>query len=96
MLGSYVETMLESSTESVLHFDIHPTSIQCRKPMSFRHWNVGCRHRNDIIPILEPHLGRVVVFELLPRNQTINYDVYCRQLNKLNAAVKEKRPELIL
>ena len=37
----------------------------------------------------------VVFFELLPRNQTINSDVYCRQLNKLNAAVKEKRPELV-
>ena len=28
-------------------------------------------------------------------NQTINSDVYCRQLNKLNAAVKEKRPKLV-
>ena len=37
----------------------------------------------------------MVFFELLPRNQTINFDVYCRQLNKLNAAVKEKRPELM-
>ena len=57
MLESSIGTMLESSTESVLHFDIHSTPIQCRKPMSFRHWNVGCRHRNDIVPILEPHLG---------------------------------------
>jgi len=37
----------------------------------------------------------IVYFELLPRNQTINSDVYCRQLDKLNAAVKEKRPELV-
>ena len=37
----------------------------------------------------------VVFFELLSRNQTISSDVYCRQLNKLNAAVKEKRPELV-
>ena len=37
----------------------------------------------------------VVFFELLPRDQTINSDVYSRQLNKFNAAVKEKRPELI-
>ena len=37
----------------------------------------------------------VVFFELLPKNQTINSDVYCRQLNKLNAAVKEKQPELV-
>ena len=57
MLESSIGTMLESSTESVLHFDIHPTPIQCRKPMSFRHWNVGCRHRNDIVLILELHLS---------------------------------------
>lgn len=37
----------------------------------------------------------VVYFELLPRNQTINSDVYCHQLDKLNAAIAEKRPELV-
>ena len=37
----------------------------------------------------------LVFFELLPRNQTINSDVYCRKLNKVNAVVKEKRPELV-
>ena len=37
----------------------------------------------------------MVFFELLPRNQTINSNVYCCQLNKLNAVVKEKRPELV-
>jgi len=36
----------------------------------------------------------VVYFELLPRNQTINSDVYCQQLMKLDEAIKEKRPEL--
>ena len=34
-------------------------------------------------------------FELLPRNQTINSHVYCRQLNKLNATVKEKKSEFV-
>ena len=37
----------------------------------------------------------VVFFELLPRIQTINSDVYCRQLNKLHAVVKEKQAELV-
>ena len=37
----------------------------------------------------------VVFFELLPRNQTIKTDVYCRQLTKLNAAVEKKRSELV-
>ncbi|XP_014473025.1 PREDICTED: histone-lysine N-methyltransferase SETMAR-like [Dinoponera quadriceps] len=37
----------------------------------------------------------MVFFYLLPRNRTINTDVYCQQLDKLNAAIKEKRPELV-
>ena len=37
----------------------------------------------------------VVFFELLSWNQTINLEVYCWQLKKLNAALKEKRPELV-
>ena len=37
----------------------------------------------------------VVYFELLSRNQTINTNVYCQQLDKLNTVVNEKRPELI-
>ena len=37
----------------------------------------------------------MLFFELLLRNKTINSDVYCLQLNKLNAAVKGKRPEFV-
>lgn len=37
----------------------------------------------------------VIFFELLPRNQSINSEVYCRQLDDLNTALAEKRPELI-
>ena len=37
----------------------------------------------------------MVFFELLPRNQKINLNVYCHQLKKLNAEVNEKRPELV-
>ena len=35
----------------------------------------------------------IVYFEVLPRNQTINLNVYCRQLMKLENDIKEKRPE---
>ena len=35
-----------------------------------------------------------VYFELLPRNQTIDSNVYCCQLSKLNEGIKTKRPEL--
>ena len=36
----------------------------------------------------------ILYFELLPNNRTINSDVYCQQLVKLEEAIKEKRPEL--
>ncbi|XP_025160455.1 uncharacterized protein LOC105180994 [Harpegnathos saltator] len=36
----------------------------------------------------------VMYFEMLPSNQTINSDVDCQQLMKLEEAIKEKRPEL--
>ena len=36
----------------------------------------------------------IVYFELLPRNQNINSNVYYRQLLKLDKEFKEKRPEL--
>ena len=36
----------------------------------------------------------IVYFKLLPRNQTINSNVYCRQLMKLDEEIKEKRTEL--
>jgi len=34
------------------------------------------------------------VLRLLPHNQTINSDKYCFQLDRLKAAIDEKRPEL--
>ena len=36
----------------------------------------------------------IVYFELVSRNQTVNKNVYCRQLMKLDKEIKEKRPEL--
>ena len=37
----------------------------------------------------------ITFFKLLPNNQTINFDVYCRQLDKLNAAIKPKRTKFV-
>ena len=36
-----------------------------------------------------------VFYELLPKNKTINSDIYCEQLQKLSDAIAQKRPELI-
>ncbi|XP_012060519.1 PREDICTED: histone-lysine N-methyltransferase SETMAR-like [Atta cephalotes] len=36
-----------------------------------------------------------VFYELLPKNKTINSDVYCEQLQKLSDAIAQKHSELI-
>ena len=52
-------------------------------------------HRKKIMLSIWWDWKGVVFYALLPRNQRINSDIYCRQLNKLNAAAIEKRSELI-
>ncbi|GFX08716.1 histone-lysine N-methyltransferase SETMAR [Trichonephila clavipes] len=52
------------------------------------------RHEND------PFLKRIITGDekghgLLPDNTTINSEVYCHQLDKLNDAIQQKRSELI-
>lgn len=37
----------------------------------------------------------IVYFELLSRKATINSDIYCQQLTKLNKALQQKRPALV-
>ena len=50
-------------------------------------------HQKKIVLFVWWDWKDLVFFELLPR--TINSDVYCRQLSKWNAAITEKRPELV-
>ena len=37
----------------------------------------------------------IIHYELLPYGQTLNSDMYCQQLDRLNAALMQKRPSLI-
>ncbi|XP_026831394.1 histone-lysine N-methyltransferase SETMAR [Ooceraea biroi] len=37
----------------------------------------------------------IVYHELLPRNQTINTDLYCQQLERVQTKLKELRPQLV-
>ena len=53
-------------------------------------------HQKKVILSVWWDFKGIVNFELLPRNQTINSNVYCRWLLKLNKEMKEKRPELTI
>ena len=52
-------------------------------------------HQKKVMLSVWWNFNSIVHFELLPRNQTVNSNVYCRQLMKLDKEIKEKRPELV-
>ena len=52
------------------------------------------RHQKKVMLSVWWDFKGIVYFELLSRNQTINSNVYYRQLMKLDKEMKEKRPEL--
>ena len=51
-------------------------------------------HQKKVVLSVWWDLKGIVYFELLPRNQTINSNFYCRQLMKLEKEMKEKRLEV--
>ena len=93
MLTSSVANILVTSIDITLETGVVPTQYIVIISTVRRQSEVGIQRWIDVGPIVNFCLGwdwkGVVFFELLTRNQTINSDVYCRQLNKLNAVVKE-------
>ena len=55
---------------------------------------MSLRNKKKVILSVWWNFEGIVYFELLPRNHSINSNVYCRQLMKLDKKIKEKRPEL--
>ncbi|GFW66602.1 mariner Mos1 transposase [Trichonephila clavipes] len=71
---------------SMLENNPHITSQEISEEFGIHHTTVG-----DHIK----YLGKGPVYYELPKQgKTINADLYCNQLDKLNAAIKEKRPPL--
>lgn len=90
---------LESHNDSSYHIS--------RKGFEYRDYAFGC-HRPDSVSGRELfHLNEVICeaislplhwarlyFDLLPRNQAVVSNVYCRQLSKMTGEDKKKHPEL--
>ncbi|GFW40783.1 mariner Mos1 transposase [Trichonephila clavipes] len=51
-------------------------------------------HSTKVLLCLWWDMKGLVYYELLKQRKTINADLYCNQLEKLNTAIKEKRPAL--
>ncbi|GFX42713.1 histone-lysine N-methyltransferase SETMAR [Trichonephila clavipes] len=54
-----------------------------------------CIHQRKVLLCLWWDRKGPVYFEFLKQGKTINADLYCNQLDKLNAAIKVKRPRLV-
>ena len=70
------------------------TTISSGKDCGVGHVNQLKQHQKKVLLSVWWDYKRIVYFELLPPNRTINSVVYIEQLTKLNNAVEEKRPEL--
>ena len=53
-------------------------------------------HRKKVMLSVWWDFKGIVYFKSLPRNQTINSNIYCRQRMKLDKEMKEKQPELAI
>ncbi|GFS51748.1 histone-lysine N-methyltransferase SETMAR [Trichonephila clavipes] len=67
----------------------HLTNREIAEEFGIHHTTVG-----DHIKSLGWNRKGLVYYELLKQGRTINADLYCNQPDKLNAAIKEKRPAL--
>ena len=82
----------ESSTITLIEKDQRKEHDE---PGQTKNWNSKAElHQKKITPSIWWDYKGVVYFESLPNNRTINSDVHCLQLVKLEEAIKEKRPEL--
>lgn len=52
-------------------------------------------HQRKVLLCVWWDMDGIIYYELMNPNQTINKEVYCDQLDRLNQALKEKRPALV-
>ncbi|GFW36461.1 mariner Mos1 transposase [Trichonephila clavipes] len=91
---------------SMLENNPHLTSQEIAKEFGIHHTTVGDYIKSFGFVLKQsvwvPHeltkknliVKGLVYYELLKQGKTINADLYCNQLDKLNAVIKQKRPAL--
>ncbi|XP_071044143.1 histone-lysine N-methyltransferase SETMAR-like [Parasteatoda tepidariorum] len=95
-VGDHIKSLgLATGVEKwILYENIKIKKYYCKPEPSLATVPKPSIHQRKVLLCLWWDRKGPVYYELLKQGKTINADLYCNQLDKLNAAIKDKRPAL--
>ncbi|KFM57872.1 Mariner Mos1 transposase, partial [Stegodyphus mimosarum] len=91
---SFLNRLVTGDEKWILYENIKSKKSYCKPGISSATVPKPSIHERKVLFCLWWDRKGPVYYELLKQGKTINVDLYCNQLDKLNAAIKEKRPAL--
>ncbi|XP_071033855.1 histone-lysine N-methyltransferase SETMAR-like [Parasteatoda tepidariorum] len=90
----FLDRLVTGDEKWILYENIKIKKSYCKPGASLATVPKPSIHQRKVLLCLWWDRKGSVYYELLKQGKTINADLYCNQLDKLNAAIKEKRPAL--
>lgn len=90
----FLDKLITGDEKWILYENIKRKKVYCKPGTSATIIAKPDLHQRKVMLCLWWDRRGPVYYELLKQGQTINANTYCNQLDKLNAAIKEKRPVL--
>ncbi|GFY12733.1 mariner Mos1 transposase [Trichonephila clavipes] len=90
----FLDKLITGHEKWILYDNIKRKKSYCKPGTSSATVPKPSIHQRKVLLCLWWDRKGPVYYELLKQGKTINADLYCNQLNKLNAVIKEKMPAL--
>ncbi|GFY26847.1 histone-lysine N-methyltransferase SETMAR [Trichonephila clavipes] len=90
----FLDNLITGNEKWILYKNIKRKKSYCKPGTSSATVPKPSMHQRKVLLCLWWDRKGPVYYELLKQGKNINMDLYCNQLDKLNAAIKEKRPAL--
>lgn len=90
----FLDKLITGDEKWILYENVKRQKVYCKPGTSATTIAKPDHHQRKVMLCLWWDRRGPVYYELLKQGQTINANTYCNQLDKLNAAIKEKRPVL--
>ena len=90
----FLKRLITSDQKWVVHDNVVRRRSWSKRDEPAKSTSKADIHQKNIMLSVWKVFKGIIYFGLLPRNQTINSNVYCQQLIKLDKEIKENRPEL--
>ena len=89
---SFLKRIITGDEKWIIYHNVVRKRSWTKKYVSPQSTSKSSIHQKNIMLSVWRVYNSVVYFQLLPRNQTVDSNVYCRQLLKLNKEIKKKTP----